>query len=100
MVHFDSNSYRKMNRTLSDCIAYDIISPNFLGFHAPTMSWPVVGALMIEPTECESKTEMDRYCDALIRKLSVVLYSCCYCYVITSLFMLNFRNSSRNNGYS
>ncbi|EDV23160.1 uncharacterized protein TRIADDRAFT_27926 [Trichoplax adhaerens] len=37
------------------------------GFHAPTMSWPVVGALMIEPTECESKMEMDRYCDALIQ---------------------------------
>lgn len=36
------------------------------GFHAPTMSWPVPGALMIEPTESESKEEMDRYCDALI----------------------------------
>ncbi|KAK6543417.1 glycine decarboxylase subunit P [Orbilia ellipsospora] len=36
------------------------------GFHAPTMSWPVVGTLMIEPTESESKEEMDRYCDALI----------------------------------
>ncbi|EPS36963.1 hypothetical protein H072_9462 [Dactylellina haptotyla CBS 200.50] len=37
------------------------------GFHAPTMSWPVVGTLMIEPTESESKEEMDRYCDALIQ---------------------------------
>ncbi|MCH2138368.1 MAG: aminomethyl-transferring glycine dehydrogenase [Phycisphaerales bacterium] len=36
------------------------------GFHAPTMSWPVPGTLMIEPTESESKAEMDRYCDALI----------------------------------
>ncbi|KAK6532369.1 glycine decarboxylase subunit P [Arthrobotrys megalospora] len=36
------------------------------GFHAPTMSWPVPGTLMIEPTESESKEEMDRYCDALI----------------------------------
>jgi len=36
------------------------------GFHAPTMSWPVAGALMIEPTESEDKGEMDRYCDALI----------------------------------
>ena len=36
------------------------------GFHAPTMSWPVTGALMIEPTESEPKIEMDRFCDALI----------------------------------
>uniref|UniRef100_A0A8D3A859 glycine dehydrogenase (aminomethyl-transferring) n=1 Tax=Scophthalmus maximus TaxID=52904 RepID=A0A8D3A859_SCOMX len=36
------------------------------GFHAPTMSWPVVGTLMIEPTESEDKAEMDRFCDALL----------------------------------
>jgi glycine dehydrogenase len=36
------------------------------GFHAPTMSWPVHGTLMIEPTESESKDELDRFCDALI----------------------------------
>ncbi len=36
------------------------------GFHAPTMSWPVGGTLMIEPTESESKAELDRFCDALI----------------------------------
>jgi len=36
------------------------------GFHAPTMSWPVPGTLMIEPTESESKDELDRYCDAMI----------------------------------
>ncbi|KAL3062574.1 hypothetical protein OYC64_002391 [Pagothenia borchgrevinki] len=36
------------------------------GFHAPTMSWPVTGTLMIEPTESEDKAEMDRYCDALL----------------------------------
>jgi glycine dehydrogenase len=36
------------------------------GFHAPTMSWPVPGTLMIEPTESESKAELDRLCDALI----------------------------------
>ena len=36
------------------------------GFHAPTMSWPVAGALMIEPTESESKRELDRFCDAMI----------------------------------
>jgi Glycine cleavage system protein P (pyridoxal-binding), C-terminal domain len=36
------------------------------GFHAPTMSWPVPGTLMIEPTESESKRELDRFCDAMI----------------------------------
>jgi glycine dehydrogenase len=35
------------------------------GFHAPTMSWPVAGTLMIEPTESESKAEMDRFCEAM-----------------------------------
>jgi len=37
------------------------------GFHAPTVSWPVPGTLMIEPTESESKGELDRFCDALIK---------------------------------
>jgi glycine dehydrogenase len=36
------------------------------GFHAPTMSWPVAGTLMIEPTESENKAELDRFCDAMI----------------------------------
>lgn len=36
------------------------------GFHAPTMSWPVAGTIMIEPTESESKPELDRFCDALL----------------------------------
>ncbi|MDX1576870.1 MAG: glycine dehydrogenase (aminomethyl-transferring), partial [Gemmatimonadota bacterium] len=36
------------------------------GFHAPTMSWPVPGTVMVEPTESESKGELDRLCDALI----------------------------------
>ncbi len=36
------------------------------GFHAPTMSWPVVGTLMVEPTESEGKEELDRFCDAMI----------------------------------
>jgi glycine dehydrogenase len=35
------------------------------GYHAPTMSWPVGGTLMIEPTESESKAELDRFCEAL-----------------------------------
>ena len=36
------------------------------GFHAPTMSWPVAGTLMIEPTESESKEELDRFCEAML----------------------------------
>lgn len=36
------------------------------GFHAPTVSWPVAGTLMVEPTESESKAELDRFCEALI----------------------------------
>jgi glycine dehydrogenase len=36
------------------------------GFHAPTVSWPVAGTVMIEPTESEAKVELDRFCDALI----------------------------------
>ena len=36
------------------------------GFHAPTMSWPVAGTMMIEPTESESLSELDRFCDTLI----------------------------------
>jgi glycine dehydrogenase len=35
-------------------------------FHAPTMSWPVSGTIMVEPTESEDKAELDRFCDALI----------------------------------
>ncbi|OGW69019.1 MAG: glycine dehydrogenase (aminomethyl-transferring) [Nitrospirae bacterium RIFCSPLOWO2_01_FULL_62_17] len=37
------------------------------GFHAPTVSFPVAGTLMIEPTESESKTELDRFCEAMIK---------------------------------
>jgi glycine dehydrogenase len=37
------------------------------GFHAPTMSFPVAGTIMIEPTESEDKAELDRFCDALLR---------------------------------
>ena len=42
-------------KRLSDC-----------GFHAPTMSWPVSGPLMVEPTESENKAELDRFCDAML----------------------------------
>jgi glycine dehydrogenase len=37
------------------------------GFHAPTLSFPVAGTIMIEPTESEDKPELDRFCDALIQ---------------------------------
>jgi glycine dehydrogenase len=36
------------------------------GFHAPTISWPVPGTMMVEPTESESKEELDRFCEAMI----------------------------------
>ncbi|MGD0743968.1 MAG: aminomethyl-transferring glycine dehydrogenase [Verrucomicrobiota bacterium] len=36
------------------------------GFHAPTISWPVPGTMMVEPTESESKAELDRFCDAMV----------------------------------
>jgi glycine dehydrogenase len=36
------------------------------GFHAPTVSWPVAGTMMVEPTESESKAELDRFCEAMI----------------------------------
>jgi glycine dehydrogenase len=36
------------------------------GFHAPTMSWPVTGTLMVEPTESEARPELERFCDAMI----------------------------------
>ncbi|MGJ3245364.1 MAG: aminomethyl-transferring glycine dehydrogenase [Elainellaceae cyanobacterium] len=36
------------------------------GFHPPTMSWPVIGTMMVEPTESEAKQELDRFCDAMI----------------------------------
>ena len=36
------------------------------GYHAPTVSWPVAGTMMVEPTESESKLELDRFCDAMI----------------------------------
>ncbi|GFR74620.1 glycine dehydrogenase (decarboxylating) [Elysia marginata] len=45
------------------------------GFHAPTVSFPVIGTLMIEPTESESKEELDRFCDALINIKSEIEYN-------------------------
>jgi glycine dehydrogenase len=42
------------------------------GYHAPTMSWPVTGTLMIEPTESESQAEMDRFCEAMVQIFSEI----------------------------
>ncbi len=54
-------------KDLSD-VTVDDIAKRLMdyGFHAPTMSWPVIGTLMIEPTESESLAELDRFCEALI----------------------------------
>ena len=54
---------RGFDKTTAEDVAKRLMD---YGFHAPTLSWPVVGTLMIEPTESESKAELDRFCDALI----------------------------------
>jgi glycine dehydrogenase len=55
-------------RPLKDWASNEDVAKRLIdyGFHAPTMSFPVAGTLMIEPTESESKAELDRFCDALI----------------------------------
>ncbi len=57
-------------RSLKDSsgISVDDVAKRLIdfGFHAPTMSFPVAGTLMVEPTESESKEELDRFCDAMI----------------------------------
>ncbi|MCB9855082.1 MAG: aminomethyl-transferring glycine dehydrogenase [Phycisphaerales bacterium] len=59
----DCRPFEKTSGIKIDDIAKRLID---FGFHAPTMSWPVIGTLMIEPTESESKAELDRFCDAMI----------------------------------
>ncbi|MFG0306061.1 MAG: aminomethyl-transferring glycine dehydrogenase [Phycisphaerales bacterium JB040] len=59
----DCREFKKSAGIEIDDIAKRLID---YGFHAPTMSWPVPGTLMIEPTESESKAELDRFCDAMI----------------------------------
>ena len=56
-------------RQLSEVITVEDIAKRLIdyGFHAPTMSFPVPGTLMVEPTESESKQEIDRFCDAMIQ---------------------------------
>ncbi len=59
----DCRPFKKSAGIEIDDIAKRLID---FGFHAPTMSWPVPGTLMVEPTESESKAELDRFCDAMI----------------------------------
>ncbi|MGD0388157.1 MAG: aminomethyl-transferring glycine dehydrogenase [Tepidisphaeraceae bacterium] len=56
--HFEATSGVKVEDIAKRLMDY--------GFHAPTMSWPEVGTLMIEPTESESKSELDRFCEAMV----------------------------------
>ncbi|BAZ44031.1 glycine dehydrogenase [Chondrocystis sp. NIES-4102] len=59
----DLRPIKKRARVEVDDVAKRLMD---FGFHAPTVSWPVIGTVMIEPTESESKLELDRYCDAMI----------------------------------
>ena len=54
---------RGFKSTTAEDVAKRLID---FGFHAPTLSWPVAGTLMVEPTESESKAELDRFCEAMI----------------------------------
>ncbi|GIW22139.1 MAG: glycine dehydrogenase (decarboxylating) [Candidatus Sericytochromatia bacterium] len=58
----DFREFKKINIDVED-IAKRLAD---YGFHAPTISWPVPGTIMIEPTESESKKELDKFCDAMI----------------------------------
>jgi len=59
----DLSAYKKKIGVSEEDVAKRLMD---YGFHAPTMSWPLVGGLMIEPTESEDKREIDRFIDALI----------------------------------
>ncbi|MBM4113452.1 MAG: aminomethyl-transferring glycine dehydrogenase, partial [Phycisphaerae bacterium] len=75
-IHYTNHNGRCAHEFILDCRAFeksadiriDDIAKRLMdyGFHAPTMSWPIPGTLMVEPTESESKEELDRFCDALI----------------------------------
>ena len=59
----DLRPYKKSAEVEAEDVAKRLID---YGFHAPTMSFPVPGTLMIEPTESEDKAELDRFCDAML----------------------------------
>jgi glycine dehydrogenase len=54
---------RGFKKTTAEDVAKRLMD---FGFHSPTLSWPVVGTLMVEPTESESLAELDRFCEAMI----------------------------------
>ncbi|HIA26672.1 MAG TPA: aminomethyl-transferring glycine dehydrogenase [Planctomycetes bacterium] len=60
----DTRRFSRTARVTVDDIAKRLID---FGFHAPTMSWPVAGTLMVEPTESEPKGELDRFCEAMLQ---------------------------------
>lgn len=59
----DLRQFKKTAEIEVDDIAKRLID---YGFHPPTVSWPVAGTMMVEPTESENKAELDRFCDAMI----------------------------------
>ena len=59
----DLREFKKSANLSVDDVAKRMID---YGFHPPTMSWPVAGTIMVEPTESESLAELDRFCDAMI----------------------------------
>jgi glycine dehydrogenase len=59
----DLRQFKKTAEIEVDDIAKRLID---YGFHPPTVSWPVAGTMMVEPTESESQQELDRFCDAMI----------------------------------
>jgi len=75
-ILYTGNHGRVAHEFILDCrhfkaeagVSVDDIAKRLMdfGFHAPTMSWPVAGTLMVEPTESESKGELDRFCEAMI----------------------------------
>lgn len=60
----DTRNFKKISGVEAEDIAKRLMD---YGFHAPTMSFPVPGTLMIEPTESESKSELDRFCESMIQ---------------------------------
>ena len=59
----DLRPLKKMAQVEVDDVAKRLMD---FGYHAPTVSWPVIGTVMIEPTESESQAELDRFCDAML----------------------------------
>jgi glycine dehydrogenase len=72
-ILYTGETGRAAHEMILDCRSFkekvevvDIASLMDYGFHAPTVSFPVAGTLMIEPTESEDVAELDRFCDAMI----------------------------------